>query len=69
MHFTLHASSGSRPSGARVKSSPLVSNISHLQRSKSWAERASKGCGFALTNIKKKSNDSAEPVTFTLNFR
>ena len=40
-----------------------------LQKSKSWAERASKGAGFALTNIKRKHNDSTEPVTFTLNFR
>lgn len=40
-----------------------------VQKSKSWAERASKGCSFALTNVKRKDNGSAEPVTFTLNFR
>ena len=40
-----------------------------LQRSRSWAEKASKGAGFALTNMKRKDNPSPEPVTFTLNFR
>jgi len=40
-----------------------------LQKSKTWAERASKGCSFALTNMKRKDKGSAEPVTFTLNFR
>ena len=40
-----------------------------LQRSRSWAEKASKGAGFALTNMKRKDDPSPEPVTFTLNFR
>ena len=40
-----------------------------LQRSRSWAEKASRGAGFALTNMKRKDNPSPEPVTFTLNFR
>ena len=40
-----------------------------LQKSRTWAERASKGFSFALTNMKRKSQDSSEPVTFSLNFR
>ena len=42
-----------------------------VQKSRNWAERASKGFGFTLTNMKRKSHasSSAEAVTFSLNFR
>ena len=49
----------------------LESKLSGLvQKSRNWGERASKGFGFTLTNMKRKSTDSsAEAVTFSLNFR
>ena len=41
-----------------------------MQKSRNWGERASKGFGFTLTNMKRKSSDSsAEAVAFSLNFR